>query len=502
MHDERTDMPEFKLPDVGEGLTEAEIVSWKVKVGDTVEINDVIVEIETAKSLVELPSPFEGTVTAILVAEGEMVPVGTPIISIGDPADAPQDASSKPAPMESDSHDASAEMDLSNPAATGGGDGESLVGRMKADRAAMRRARRRGGADEVGRVTAHAKVHDSFNAGAPPQGEKVDELVERLVTEVPDREPKVPATDQRSDERPTRALAKPPVRKLAKDLGVDLSSLAGSGPEGSITREDVESAASGAMPERYEDLPGSSAGRPGVAPMAGAREHREPIKGVRKMMAQAMSTSAFTAPHVTEWVTTDVTETMKLVARMKERREFRDVKVSPLLVLARAVVLAMKRTPEINSYWDDEAQEVVYKGYVNLGIAAATPRGLVVPNIKDADQMSMLELATAMAELTATAREGRTQPAEMSGGTVTITNVGVFGVDAGTPIINPGESAIIAFGAVNKRPWVDEAGELCVRDVTTLALSFDHRHIDGEKGSRFLADVAGLLSDPASALLF
>ena len=221
------------------------------------------------------------------------------------------------------------------------------------------------------------------------------------------------------------------------------------------------------------------------------------------MMAQAMSTSAFTSPHVTEWVTVDVTATMQLVERLKARRELREVKVSPLLVLARAVLLAVRRTPEINSWWDEEAQEVVHKHYVNLGIAAATPRGLVVPNVKDADSLSLVELAEALGELTATARAGRTQPAEMAEGTFTITNVGVFGVDAGTPIINPGESAILCFGAINKRPWVDEeTGEIVVRDVTTLALSFDHRHIDGEKGSRFLADVAGLLQDPASALLF
>ena len=220
------------------------------------------------------------------------------------------------------------------------------------------------------------------------------------------------------------------------------------------------------------------------------------------MMAQAMSQSAFTSPHVTEWITVDVTATMQLVERLKARRELKDVRISPLLVLARAVLLAMKRTPEINSFWDDAAQEVVYKHYVNLGIAAATPRGLVVPNVKDADAMSMVELAGALGELTATARDGKTQPAEMAGGTFTITNVGVFGVDAGTPIINPGESAILCFGAINKRPWVSDEGEIVVRDVTTLALSFDHRHIDGEKGSRFLADVAGILADPGSALLF
>jgi pyruvate dehydrogenase E2 component (dihydrolipoamide acetyltransferase) len=224
------------------------------------------------------------------------------------------------------------------------------------------------------------------------------------------------------------------------------------------------------------------------------------------MMATAMVGSAFTAPHVTEWITVDVTRTMDFVDRLRTRREFRDVKVSPLLVLSRAVMLAMRKTPEINSFWDEAAQEVVYKSYVNLGIAAATPRGLVVPNVKEAQDLSLLELAGELNQLTATAREGKTQPAEMSGGTFTITNVGVFGVDAGTPIINPGESAILCFGAIRKQPWVvtgpSGEDELAIRRLTTLALSFDHRHIDGEKGSRFLADVAGILEDPASALLF
>ena len=224
------------------------------------------------------------------------------------------------------------------------------------------------------------------------------------------------------------------------------------------------------------------------------------------MMGQAMVQSAFTLPHVTEWVTVDVTPTMELVARLKKHRAFRDVKVSPLLVLARAAMLAMRRTPEINSWWDDAAQEVVFKRYVNLGIAAATPRGLVVPNVKDAESLSLVELAAALNDLTAVAREGKTQPADMSGGTFTITNVGPFGVDAGTPIINPGESAILCFGAVKRQPWVvtDAAGNesIEIRDVCTLALAFDHRHVDGEKGSRFLADVAGIMADPGTALLF
>ena len=488
-------MPEFKLPDVGEGLTEAEIVTWKVKVGDVIEINDVVVEIETAKSLVELPSPFAGEVTALLVPEGETVPVGTPIIRVGADESAPAGGGA-PAPQPGASSGTPApemEIDLSNPAASGGGEGESLVGRNKADRGPTRRARHGAGA-----AAANRQAQAAFEPGAaPPVEEETDEepVPARSVVHRPGVEEvaQQPSRDQAS----TRALAKPPVRKLAKDLGVDLTTLTGSGPQGSITRDDVQAAVGGTQAEEVAQRPSRS------QPATGERETREPVKGVRKMMAQAMSQSAFTSPHVTEWVTVDVTATMQLVERLKARRELREVKVSPLLVLARAVLLAMRRTPEINSFWDDAAQEVVYKHYVNLGIAAATPRGLVVPNVKDADSLSLVELATELGELTATARQGKTQPADMAEGTFTITNVGVFGVDAGTPIINPGESAILCFGAINKRPWVDEVtGEIVARDVTTLALSFDHRHIDGEKGSRFLADVAGLLQDPASALLF
>ena len=492
-------MAEYLLPDVGEGLTEAEIVAWKVKVGDEVQINDVVVEIETAKSLVELPSPYAGVVTALLVSEGETVEVGTPIIAIGDPSLVEERGTSVSKPPVS-------EIDLSNPAATGGGEGESLVGRIKADRGAVRRPRRRL-LEAAGEHTARADVQDVFNAGAPAQHEKVTKIVSAVLTDAAEQGgTKVPvveavAPDVATSPAGSRPLAKPPVRKLAKDLGVDLAALQGSGPAGSITRADVESASrSELMPARYDDL-----ARPGVAPMSGARETREPIKGVRKMMAQAMTTSAFSAPHVTEWVTIDVTETMALCARLRERREFRELRVSPLLILARACILAMRRTPVINSFWDEEAQEVVFKGHVNLGIAAATPRGLVVPNVKDADAMSLTELAGALAELTAVARDGKTQPAEMAGGTFTITNVGVFGVDAGTPIINPGESAILCFGAAKRQPWVvvrDGVESLEIRDVCTLALSFDHRHIDGESGSRFLADVAGIMSDPASSLLF
>jgi pyruvate dehydrogenase E2 component (dihydrolipoamide acetyltransferase) len=282
-------------------------------------------------------------------------------------------------------------------------------------------------------------------------------------------------------------LAKPPVRQLAKSLGVDLATVQPTGPNGTVSRADVEQAAAAPTPARA------------VAPAG--RETRVPVKGVRKHTAAAMVASAFTAPHVTEFITVDVTATMELRDRTATRPDFRDVKVSPLVFVAKAVVLAARRTPEINASWDEDAGEIVLKHYVNLGIAAATDRGLVVPNIKDADQVSLRELALAIAELTETARAGKTSPADLAGGTITITNVGVFGIDTGTPILNPGEAGIVAFGAVRKMPWVVD-DEIVPRWVTQLAVSFDHRMVDGQQGSQFLADVAALLHDPASALLF
>ena len=312
-------------------------------------------------------------------------------------------------------------------------------------------------------------------------------------------------------------LAKPPVRKLAKDLGIDLAAVPATGEGGMVTRSDVEGYAAGApsaagAPADADGATtapaaGIGSGATAYGPFSGGeRDVRVPIKGVRKMMAQAMVDSAFTAPHVTEWVTVDVTATMDLVAKLKKDREFRDVKVTPLLILAKAMIVAARRNPGINASWDEQAQEIVLKSYVNLGIAAATPRGLVVPNIKDADRLDLRGLAEAIGALTATAREGRTQPADMSGGTITITNIGVFGIDAGTPILNPGEAAILAFGTINRRPWVvtdaDGTESIVPRSVTTLALSFDHRLGDGELGSRYLADVAAVLEDPARALVW
>jgi pyruvate dehydrogenase E2 component (dihydrolipoamide acetyltransferase) len=309
-----------------------------------------------------------------------------------------------------------------------------------------------------------------------------------------------------------KTLAKPPVRKLAKDLGIDLSQVAGSGEGGIVSRADVEAhaAGGGAAMTVMTDTADSGAGSTAtgsstyVAPVfaaTGEREVRIPIKGVRKMTAQAMVSSAFTAPHVTEFITVDVTRMMKLVDRLRADRDFKDVKVSPLLIVAKALIIASRRHPGINATWDEAAQEIVVKNYVNLGIAAATPRGLMVPNIKDADQMSLRQLADAMANLVSTAREGKTQPAEMAGGSITITNVGVFGVDTGTPILNSGEAAILCFGTIRQMPWVVK-GKIKARWVTQLGLSFDHRLVNGDLGSRFLADIAALLHDPSQALIW
>ncbi|GMA24236.1 hypothetical protein GCM10025864_19950 [Luteimicrobium album] len=300
-----------------------------------------------------------------------------------------------------------------------------------------------------------------------------------------------------------RVLAKPPVRKLAKDLGVDLLSVPGTGPGGIVTREDVQAFASeAAHPETLATYPGDD--NPWLASgtvSPDARRTRVPVKSVRRRTAEAMVASAFTAPHVTEFVTVDVTKTMKLVAALREDREFADVRVTPLLITAKALLLALRRHPEINASWDDDAQEIVYKHYVNLGIAAATPRGLVVPNIKDAHRLGLHDLAVAIADLTTTARSGRTTPGDMADGTITITNVGVFGIDTGTPILNPGEAGILAFGAIRQQPWVHK-GKIKKRWITQLALSFDHRLVDGELGSRVLADVAAVLEEPSRGLVW
>ncbi len=461
---------EFKMPDVGEGLTEAEILKWYVQVGDTVTDGQVVCEVETAKAAVELPIPFDGTVHELRFPEGTTVDVGQVIISVnvGGGA-APEAPVAEAAPV------------AAAPAAPAVEDEEPkgrqpvLVGYGVAASSTKRRARKA----PAGTVPAAAPA-------AP------------VLTSVP---------EQLNGHAPAaaRPLAKPPVRKLAKDLGVDLATVTPTGPDGIITREDVHAAAAPApAPAALAPAPVAApapAQAQAPAPVAAgvvssdAREVRVPIKGVRKATAAAMVGSAFTAPHVTEFVTFDITRTMKLVEELKSDKDMAGLRVNPLLLIAKAVLVAVKRNPDINAAWDEAAQEIVLKQYVNLGIAAATPRGLIVPNIKDAHAQTLPELSASLSELVSTAREGKTTPAAMQGGTFTITNVGVFGVDTGTPILNPGEAAILAVGAIKLQPWVHK-GKVKARQVTTLALSFDHRLVDGELGSKFLADIAAILEQP------
>jgi len=287
------------------------------------------------------------------------------------------------------------------------------------------------------------------------------------------------------------------VRKLAKDLGIDLGTVVPSRANGVITRDDVENAVAAGGP-------GTTTARTTPAVYdPGTREQRIAVKGIRRATAAAMVASAFTAPHVTEFLTIDVTPMMELRDRLRRRPEFTDVKLSPLAFTARAVCLAARRTPEVNAVFEvgDPTDTIVLKEYVHLGIAAATPRGLIVPVIRNADALDLAGLAAALQDLTGTARTGHTSPAQLTGGTFTITNVGVFGVDTGTPIINPGEAAILALGSIKDAPWVVD-GQLAVRKVCQLALSFDHRVVDGQQGSQFLADVGALLADPGLALAF
>ncbi|WP_420311296.1 dihydrolipoamide acetyltransferase family protein [Streptomyces sp. YS-B37] len=446
---------EFKMPDVGEGLTEAEILKWYVQPGDTVTDGQVVCEVETAKAAVELPIPYDGVVRELRFPEGTTVDVGTSIIAV--------DVSGGAAPAETPAEAApEAPAAEEKPAART----PVLVGYGVSTSATKRRPRK--GAEIPAQETvqvAAAAVQAELNghAAAPAAVEQ-------------------------------RPLAKPPVRKLAKDLGVDLATVTPSGPDGVITREDVHAAAAPAPAPTAAQVQVTA---PSAAPATydTSRETRIPVKGVRKATATAMVGSAFTAPHVTEFVTVDVTRTMKLVEELKQDKDMAGLRVNPLLLIAKALLVAIKRNPDVNASWDEAAQEIVLKHYVNLGIAAATPRGLIVPNIKDAHAKTLPQLAQSLGELVATAREGKTSPGAMQGGTVTITNVGVFGIDTGTPILNPGESAILAVGAIKLQPWVHK-GKVKPRQVTTLALSFDHRLVDGELGSKVLADVAAVLEQP------
>lgn len=462
-----TVIKEFRLPDLGEGLTESEIVSWHVAEGDTVELNQIIADVETAKAVVELPSPYAGVVAKLHEQPGTVVEVGSPIVS----------------------------FDIPGGESTGGGSTDGN-GDAVADQEPAKREPNLVGygaaVEKSGRPARRAR------RGVNPTEAPLPALTPSAAVAAVAAAPAVPATPEVSLERPRST---PPVRKLARDLGVNLAGLRGTGASGLITRDDVMAAHSGGpvQASQGDGFP-SAAGSPSASTSpAQQRETRTPIKGVRKHTAAAMVASAFTAPHVTEFLTVDVTESMELLAKLKASRAFADVRITPLTLVAKALCIALDRNPTLNSRWDEAAQEIVQHHYVNLGIAAATPRGLMVPNIKDAHALGLRELAEALKNLTDTARAGKTSPADLSGGNISITNVGVFGIDAGTPILNPGEAAILAMGSVRKMPW-EHKDEIALRQVMTLSLSFDHRLVDGEQGSRFLADIGTILSDPGMVL--
>lgn len=451
---------EFRLPDLGEGLPEAELVQWLVAEGDTVALNQTIAEVETAKAIVELPSPHAGVVATLHAAAGDVVEVGSVLISF----DLGGTAESAPV-ADAGLAGARAETEAETP------EPPNLVGYGAAPRSSARPQRRARATSGAAMRVADTAVMEAAPHDVLAAADEVELLLER-------------------------PRSTPPVRKLAKDLGVDLVLVEGTGRDGLITRSDVQAYADrvGAMPVVEVPVAASAAREPGE------RTTRTPIRGVRKATADAMVRSAFTAPHVTTFLTVDVTPAMELVASLKADRALADHRIGIMAIAAKAVCLALSRTPSLNAAWDAEAGEIVEHHYVDLGIAAATPRGLLVPVIRDADAMTLVELADAIVSLAETARAGRTSPADMVGGTFSISNVGVFGVDAGTPIINPGEAGILAIGAVRRQPW-EHRGEIALRDVMTLSLSFDHRLVDGEQGARFMTDVAGVLAEPGRAML-
>jgi len=618
---------EFALPDPGEGLPEAEIVAWRVHVGDTVAINDVLVDIETAKSLVELPSPAAGTIEALLVREGDIVPVGMPIVRIDDSVKSPANPAPEPVggsapvgyspvlePVASapkatgDEPQTSAQPPAAAPPAVqstvaGGaapfvvtmrGDGlassanDTSVVSVVVSGAAPRHAvdeplpddqpdddqpddgpsreapRREEPADSEpveSQPVADEPAADKPVAAEPVVVEPVvdeppadEAVVEESVTDAPAPDEPVsvesaaaepaadePAADEPADDeapaalvgygtaapspvtaRPdrrsladlarraivhadarqdspvpadddlpdddlpvadnlpaTRPLAKPAVRSVARELGVELASVHPSGPGGLVTVEDILFAADG-------------------------QDERIPLRGVRRQMFATM-TSMVAVPQATIWLDVDVTATLALVASLKRRREFEGMRVSPLLIVAKAACLAIGRTPDVNVSYDAARDEIVRHRHVDLGIAAATPRGLVVPAIKQADRLSLPQLASAFTTLIDLARQGKARPEDLGSSTFTITNVGALGVTAGTPILNQNEATILCMGAITRRPWVVGKGEderIVPRSVCTLSLTLDHRLLDGDTAASFLTDIGQVLTDPALSLLF
>lgn len=428
---------DFLLPDLGEGLTEGEVVRWLVAVGDTVEVDQPVAEVETAKAVVEVPSPFSGTVTALHAEAGQEVQVGLPLVSVdvgGQSSGSPEDAGA---------------------ASNGGGDnGESGTVLVGYGTGGTRARRRRGAA---------------HTASAPDAG---------------------------------RPRAKPPVRKMAKDLGVDLAAVPASGPDGTVTRDDVRAYAAdagvdegGTPAAAAAPVPPQPAPAPGPIP-AGDVE-RIPLRGVRKRVAEKMARSRREIPDATTWVDCDATALMELRAAMNAEQP--DGAVTPLAIIMRACVAGLREFPALNATLDTDAQEIVVPSFVHLGFAAQTDRGLVVPVIKDAHRRSTLGLAAELRRLAAGARDGSLSPEEMTGGTFTVSNYGSFGVDGGSAVINHPEVAIFGTGRISDRPWVVD-GAVVVRKVMQLSIAFDHRVADGGEAAGFLRFVADCVERPARLL--
>jgi len=467
-----TVIKDFALPDLGEGLTESELVNWHVAVGDTVRLNQIIAEVETAKALVELPAPWSGVVSALYVEPGVTVSVGDRIVAFEVEGEAAPGAPAEIAPGRVEqTEDRSADVPEPNLV----GYGARADSRQRPARRARPGLTANEGSERAASVTLETEHQESSATAGASEPER------------------------RAKERPR---ATPPVRMLARERGIDLDRVTGTGDGGVITRRDLDGYSREAQQETGQQATAQqTTARQTTAQHATAQQGdtRIPIRGVRKLTAEAMVRSAFTAPHATVFLTIDVTPTSELLGRLRRQKEFAESRPGLLSVVAKALLLAVRRTSAVNAHWDEEAQEIIEFASVTLGIAAATPRGLMVPTIAAADRLTLAELATAIRALAETARAGRTPPERLTGGTITITNVGVFGVDAGTPILTPGEAAILAVGAVRRQPW-EYQGEIALRDVVTLALSFDHRVVDGEGAARFLADIGRILADPAAAL--
>lgn len=437
-------MTTFKLPDLGEGLTESEIVRWLVAEGDTVELNQILAEVETAKAVVDLPSPYAGVVRALHAAEGETIAVGAPLIEYdvegAEPTDAPESASAEAPAPEPEEQPAPALPVEDRPAADG--------------------------------TAKPAEERVSVLVGSVKVGSGARATRRRRTFE--------PTPFVRDERRPVRAF--PPVRALARQRGIDLSSVEPTGEDGVVTRADLD-----------------RAGQPATVSAAPARASRRArVTGLRKHTAKAMTDSAFTAPHAAVFLQVDVTETRELVDDLKARARG-GVAPTFLSMACRAILLAAARTPEVNSTFHADTNEIEVHGAVHLGIAVATDRGLVVASVDDADLLDATDLASRIREQAEKAREGRLSPAELTSSTMTVSNVGVFGVDGGVPILNPGESVILALGTVRRTPW-EHRGEIALRDVMQITVSFDHRVLDGKEASAFIADVGALLEHPGLAL--